>query len=198
VLAGLERPVDVDVKNGPLTEVMEQLSHSSGLKVTADPKLAASLVATLGLHGIPLKTALEWVAGQTGLQISPRPDGVALVTPVLSLDTAQGRTRRMPEGARRVEQGQLWTAEWADVLTSGISAFNEPGPPHSLRRQPANPDGRPVEFKPRIGGPRQVTAPVASPPVKAGAPQTKSSPQKKAGAQNAGKNGDKTKAKSAQ
>src|SRR5438445_3958846 len=109
VLAALERTVDVDVKNGPLTEVMAQLSRSAGIKVTADPGLSAGLVATVGLHGIPLKSALELVAGQTGLQISPRPDGVAFVTPGLSLDAAQARTRRAPNGAKLVEQGQLWT-----------------------------------------------------------------------------------------
>ena len=162
VLAGLERPVDVDVKNGPLTDVMEQLSRTSGLVVTADSKLAGGLVATLALHGIPLKNALELVAGQTGLQIAPRPDGVALVTPVLSLDSAQTRTRRTPPRAQRVEQGQLWTAEWANALTSGISAFTDPTPVRSLRRQPAHPDGKPVEFKPRSGGPRQIV-PVAAP-----------------------------------
>jgi hypothetical protein len=176
VLAGIERPVDVDVKNGPLTDVMEQLSRSSGLKVTADSKLAGGLVATLALHGIPLKSALELVAGQTGLQISPRPDGVALVTPVLSLDTAQTRTRSTPPGAQRVEQGQLWTAEWANALTSGISAFTNPTPVRSLRRQPAHADGKPVEFKPRSGGPRQFAPPAAP-------AQEKSVPQKRVGSQ---------------
>lgn len=161
VLAALEHAVDVDVKNGPLTDVMAQLSHSTGIKVTADPRLSAGLLATVGLHGIPLKSALEMVAGQTGLQIAPRPDGVAFVTPGFSLDAAQARGRRAPAGARHIDQGQLWTAEWANVLTSGISAYDGSNPVRSLRRQSFRPDGRPIEFKPRSGGPPRLAAPPA-------------------------------------
>lgn len=151
VLAALDRTVEVEVKNGPLSEVTQQLSHSTGIKVGADPALSSGLVATVSLHGIPLKAALELVAGQTGLQISPRPDGVAFVQPGVSLDVAQTRTRKVPAGAPRVEQGQLWTAEWANALTSGIATVDEIPPGRSLRRHTANPDGRPVEFKPRSG-----------------------------------------------
>jgi hypothetical protein len=159
VLAALEHTVDVDVKNGPLTEVMAQLSSSAGIKVTADPRLSAGLVATVGLHGIPLKSALELVAGQTGLQISPRPDGVAFVTPGFSLDAAQARARRAPKGAKLVEQGQLWTAEWANVLSGGFSAFDGTRAIRSLRRQSIHPDGRPIQFKPRSGGLHQLVPP---------------------------------------
>jgi hypothetical protein len=170
VLAALEHTVDVDVKNGPLTEVMAQLSSSTGIKVTADPSLSAGLVATVGLHGIPLKSALEMVAGQTGLQISPRPDGVAFVTSGFSLDAAQARARRAPEGAKHVEQGQLWTAEWANVLTSGFSAFDGTNAIHSLRRQSGKPDGRPIEFKPRSGRLHQLVPPASpTPSTKIGA-----------------------------
>jgi hypothetical protein len=164
VLAALDRTVEVDVKNGPLTDVMAQLSHSAALQVTADPRLSAGLVATVGLHGLPLWSALELVAEQTGLQISPRADGVAFVTPGLSLETAQARARRAPATARRVEHGQLWTAEWANVLSSGFSAFDETQPVRSLRRQTLSPDGRPIPFRPRVGGPRQparLTTPAA-------------------------------------
>jgi hypothetical protein len=200
ILAGLERPVDVEVKNGALTQVMDQLGRSSGLKIAADPKMAASLVATLELHGIALKDALEQVAGLTGLQISPRPDGVAFVTPVLSLDAAQTRTRRTPAGARHVEQGQLWTAEWADALTSGISAFTNPNPVKNLRRQPANPDGRPIEFKPRSGALRQVApaAAAAAPPAIVGKQTVKVQDKKKPAAQASGKPAAKQKPKSPQ
>ena len=163
VLAALEHTVEVDVKNGPLTEVMEQLSRSTGIKVVADPSLSAGLVATVGLHGIPLKNALEMVAGQTGLQISPRPEGVAFVTPGFSLDAAQARTRRAPAGAKLVEQGQLWTAEWASVLSSGISAFDGTRVIRSLRRQSLHPDGRPLQFRPRSGGLHQLVP--ATPPA---------------------------------
>jgi hypothetical protein len=162
VLAALERKVDVDVKNGPLTDVMAQLSHAAGIQVTADPSLSAGLVATVGLHGIPLKSALELVAGDTGLQISPRPDGVALVTPGVSLDTAQAQARRAPANARQVEHGQLWTAEWAGVLSSGFAAFDQTQPARSLRRQSFRPEGQPIEFKPRAGGLR-LAAPAPAP-----------------------------------
>ena len=158
--------MDVDVKNGPLTEVMAQLSRSAGIKVTADPGLSAGLVATVGLHGIPLQSALELVAGQTGLQISPRPDGVAFVTPGLSLDAAQSRMPRAPSRAKRVEQGQLWTAEWVHVLTSGFSAFDESNALRSLRRQTVNPDGRPLAFEPRSGSLHRL-APAARGPAPA-------------------------------
>jgi hypothetical protein len=174
VLAALEHPVDVDVKNGALSAVTEQLSRSSGIKVSADPALAAGLVASVGLHGIPLKAALELVAGQTGLQLSPRPDGVAFVPPGLSLDQAQARGRSAPPNATHVDQGQLWTAEWAKSLTSGISSAKSIPATRSLRRQPVNPDGRPFEFKPRSGGMRQSSpAQVApAPPSTTPAPAT--------------------------
>jgi hypothetical protein len=151
VLEALDRTVEVDVKNGPLTAVTEQLSRTARTQVSADPALSAGLVATVSLHGIPLRGALELVAGQTGLQISPRPDGVAFVQPGLSLDAAQARQRHAPASARRVEQGQLWTAEWAEVLTTGVTPAAESHPSSSLRRMPTNPDGRPLEFKPRSG-----------------------------------------------
>lgn len=159
VLAALEHTVDVDVKNGPLTEVMAQLSHSTGIQITADGNLSNGLLATVGLHGIPLKSALEMVAGQTGLQISPRPDGVAFVASGLSLDAAQARQRHAPAGAKHVDQGQLWTAEWADVLSSGFSAFDSPVVTHSLRRQSFHPGAHSLEFKPRSGGPRLIAPP---------------------------------------
>ncbi len=171
LLAALDRSVEVQVKNGPLSEVMAQLSHSAGVQVTADLSLSAGLVATVELHGIPLKSALELVAGDSGLQISPRPDGVAFVTPGLSLETAQARARHAPAGARRVEHGQLWTAEWANVLSSGFSDFDQMQPVRSLRRQSFSPDGRGIEFKPRVGGLRQggpVAVPAPGMPAKAG------------------------------
>jgi hypothetical protein len=103
-----------------------------------------------------------------------------------------------------VEQGQLWTAEWADVLTSGISAFNDPAPVTNLRRQPSNPDGRPIEFKPRSGGPRLAAPAAAGPIVKAAAAPARAAAaskppaQKKAAGRAAGKLADKKKPKSAQ
>ncbi len=158
VLAALEQPVDVDVKNGPLSAVTEQLSKSAGIKVSADPMLSEGLVATVGLHGIPMKAALELVAGQTGLQISPRPDGVAFVQAGLSLDRVQAQRGRAPAGVIRVDQGQLWTAEWANALTSGISGSTTNPAPRSLRRQTLNGDDHALEFKPRSGNRRSAAA----------------------------------------
>jgi hypothetical protein len=175
VLEALERQVAVDVKNGPLSAVTDQLSRSSGVRVTADPSLAEGLVATVALHGIPLKSALELVAGQTALQISPRPDGVAFVSPGLSLDRVQTQVRQAPAGAQRVEQGQLWTAEWAKVLTSGVSPASEIPGRRSLRRLVV-PDTRTYELRPR-GGSAPAAPPAAAPPAapKPAAPSGKSS-----------------------
>lgn len=172
VLEALERPVEVAVKNGPISEVTRQLSRSTGIKVSTDSPQAAGLVATVELRGIALKAALELVAGQTGLQISPRPDGVAFVTPGLSLDMAQARMRQVPAGAQHVDQGQLWTAEWANALSSGISTPSGPRPHRDLRRQPMHPEDSALELKPRRGAPLGQPAPAGAPrpAVKSGAP----------------------------
>ena len=78
---------------GPMHKIRAQESAEEEL-------VAAGMVVTIGLHGIPLKAALELVAGQTGLQISPRPDGVAFVQPGLSLDRAQAHHFPHPRGQR--------------------------------------------------------------------------------------------------
>jgi hypothetical protein len=164
LLEALERPVEVEVKNGPISAVASQLSRSTGIKVSADAPQAEGLVATVELHGIALKAALELVAGQTGLQISPRADGVAFVPPGLSLDAAQARLRQVPGQAQHVTQGQLWTAEWANVLTSGISTTSGARVQQDLRRQPLHPEERGLELKPRRGGSLAHPAPVTAPP----------------------------------
>jgi hypothetical protein len=163
VLEALERPVEVAVKNSPIQAVTDQLSRAVGIRVTTDSPDAAGLVATVELHGIPLKAALELVAGQTGLQISPRSDGVAFVTPGLSLDSVQTRMRQSPAGAVHVDQGQLWTGEWSNVLSSGISTPNGTRPHRDLRRQPLHPEDRALELKPRGGAPLGRPAPAATP-----------------------------------
>ncbi|MFO0807140.1 MAG: hypothetical protein U0746_00790 [Gemmataceae bacterium] len=66
----LRQPVDIEVDNQPLAEVIKRLGRTTGVNVVIDPRQAkvAQTVVTLKLDDVPLETGVRLLAELAGLK----------------------------------------------------------------------------------------------------------------------------------
>jgi hypothetical protein len=72
-MAGLRRPVVVQLRDASVKQAAQALSQASGVPIGVDDRVPADLRLTMDVQGVPLITVLEAIGRQTNLMIAADP-----------------------------------------------------------------------------------------------------------------------------
>jgi hypothetical protein len=129
-MAGLRRPVVVQLRDASVKQAAQALSQASGAPIGVDDRVPADLRLTMDVQGVPLLTVLEAIGRQTNLMIAADPKSAKgfVLKPWPSMEILSGTPGAgLPGSESSPSPKQVFAgpyAPWSDELGPLVGAWS--------------------------------------------------------------------------